>query len=61
MKFNNVAFVFSPATKELKIIINDETLIIPEFAKDTNNIFVRWLQKSEQLKVIKKLVNNLND
>jgi len=56
----DIYLVFDSIKRELSIKVGDETLVIESFQGDTNDEkFLKVLKPYEQVKLIKKLVNNL--
>ncbi len=59
MSLKTVALKFDENLNELHLMIGDETLIIEEFLKNENGIWVKDLDMHAQFQIIKKLLNNI--
>ena len=51
--------IFSPKARSFEITIGDETLMVPNFIKDSEGDYGRVLMDSETLQIIKKLVAHI--
>lgn len=56
----DVAIIFDPEKEELSITIDNDTLIVTDFQKDADGLHLRCIKPRVQVKIIKKLVANLN-
>ncbi len=61
---NFVILTFDTVLGELKLVTKtssntSDSLIVDKFQRGTNGVFMRVIKPEDQIKIIKKLVNNL--